>query len=80
MQILLNSRNALSRMFSSPLLTGEELSPPLPETVAFLNSKGDFDDAATFDFPNPRVDWTVFFLGEGDFLAVDSEIQSWKTS
>ena len=78
MQILLNSLKALSLLFSlMPLLAGEEPSPPPPpEAAVFLNSRGDLDDAATFVLPNASVDWTAFFLGEGDFLADESKMQS----
>ena len=77
MQIFLNSRNELSWLVSSPLLfMGEELPPPSLEAVTFLNSRGGLDVDEAFDLPNARVDWTAFFLGEGDFLALNSEKQS----
>ena len=75
MQILLNSLNELSwLLLSLPLLADEELSPPSVEAAAFLNSSGDLADAGTVDLPNASVDWTAFFLGDGDFLAVKSKI------
>ena len=75
MQILLNSRNELSLLFSLLLiLTGDELSPLSPGPEVFLNSKEDFDDAEALVLPKVRVDWAVFFLGEGEFLADKSKI------
>ena len=58
MQILLNSLKVLSLLFSSPpLLTGDELWPPLPELAGFFTSaEATFDGGEGFGFPNGRVD------------------------